>query len=217
MSSSLYLPCGGYRGGDRYSAAGSGDGRVGDGRSNNHGTGCGPRANPREPKQDHARGRGDTVKPTCANFAAPREFAGRIRAPWIVIRASHPRTEATDMHARRGLVALATVAAVLIPTTATQLARACTPPCSESPAGHGGGTGSPSSSSRPAPNGGRSRQRATSAPYRPGGQHPAQPHAQRQPRPSAPPSQSPSPTPWAVSSLATPDADCRDGLPRYGE
>jgi hypothetical protein len=93
----------------------------------------------------------------------------------------------------RGLVALAT--AVLIPTTATQLARACTPPCAESPAGHGGGSGSPSSSSTPAPNGSQPRQRATSAPYRSGGQHPAQPHARQQPRPPAPPSPSPSPTP----------------------
>jgi hypothetical protein len=65
---------------------------------------------------------------------------------------------------------------------------------SESPTGHGGGTGSPSSSSTPAPND-KPRQRATSAPYRPAGQHPAQPHARQQPRPSAAPSPSPSPTP----------------------
>jgi hypothetical protein len=68
------------------------------------------------------------------------------------------------MHSRRGLVALATAAAVLIPTTATQLARACTPPCSESPAGHGGGTGSPSSSSTPAPTGSHPRQRGYERP-----------------------------------------------------
>lgn len=98
------------------------------------------------------------------------------------------------MRVYRGLVALATAASVLIPTTAAQLARACTPPCSESPAGHGGGTGSPSSSSTSEPNG-KPRQRATGAPYRPAGQHPAQPHARQQPRPSASPSSSPSPTP----------------------